>query len=347
MQMISNLGLSSRRKRRNWRANYVYNSVAPLAVADYVGDCYGSDRRTTFDQFHSFSRGSSGWYFDSTGTFATTAPDVPRLTHGAGTYARSGLVVEAARTNQQPVSDTGGALLGPLDAGGALPTGFDLTGIGAGNVTVSDLAPLHGMPRIGLHLTGTPSSTIYLFWAGTTAIPATSAQLWSLSAYARLAAGSMANVSALRLYASGWSSSGAYVSGSSFSSADHAGAISGQLGKFTGQGTLTGAGVAHMRPSLRIDTSGPIDLTLDLCLPEAVIGDALCVGIPTSSGPVTQAQDSVAVTGLAAGTYDVVVRSTKAGETALAAQTVSGPYWPQMIVDDVVQSICFYPSGIL
>lgn len=345
MKLSRDLSLTSRPRRTRWDAPYVRNGTRPRAVADYVNERFGGAKRRLFEEFHDFSRSSGAWLFDATGTAVQVGADQARLTAGLRDETRRGLLLETGRRNELLYSNMSGAVPGTLGSGGALPMSWGLSGIAQSALTIESVSLMHGLPHLKMRLKGTPQATIYIFLASATAIPANANQTWKLSAWAGVAAGSLTNVSAISLHASGWTSTANYVGGSPFSGPDFSTQLGAEPVLFDCEGSLSGAQIERIRPALRLNTSGDIDLTLDLLLPMATHGRLAFAGLPAGDVAAVQSADSLVITGVDPGSYDVVIRSEGLGESVHPHEQVDGAYWPQGLSDDIVQSVCFYPPG--
>lgn len=347
MQFTRGFNFSTRSARKNWLSAYSYNGVMPTAVLDYQAGRYGMEQRVDFGAMHSFSRASQGWSFNHAGLFSMQAIDEPRFTTGFGDTARRGLLCENMKTNALPYSDMSGAAVGTLGSGGSLPTGWLIVGINQSDVTVESIDPVDGLPNVRLRLNGVPSTQVYIFFCHATDIPGDETETWTLGIRANIAAGSTSNLTSVNHYASGWTDVGGYVSGSTFTGPNFVGDLTTTSTNYTTTGNVTKAATAHIRPSLRLLTSGTIDVTLDIALPSATTEDAPIIGIPTNATAVTQESETVEITGITPGSYDVVTYSEELGQIERSEEAVTSNYWPDHLRNDVVQSIAFFPANSL
>ena len=91
---------------------------------DYTNDSYGKGDKSTgiiedvisFNDMHTFTRGSTGTYFDALGVMQTAGVNEQRLTHDPFTGEASGLLIEGQRsnlsTNSQLIPASVGTVLG-------------------------------------------------------------------------------------------------------------------------------------------------------------------------------------------------------------------------------------------
>lgn len=142
---------------------------------------------TLWDSGGSFTRASTGSYFDSTGALQSAANDTPRITFDPSTLICSGLLLEAAATNLVLNSATGTTQGVTVTA---VPTTISFYGSGTITMTGASLASVVGLgtnlrktytftPTAGT-LTLTPSGSVSMVQveagaAATSYIPTTSA----------------------------------------------------------------------------------------------------------------------------------------------------------------------------
>lgn len=353
MKITSDLGVTAcrRRSRGDWRSAWRVNDVFPVLSADYRRGVYGlGEVRRTFSDLHAFTRPSEAQRFNALGHLVTTASDVPRITHTAFEGTVKGLWVEPAATNALPHADLGGAAVGPLSGAGALPEGWSLSGFDLSNVSTDVLADHMGMPYLRLRFTGTPTaSTAYLFLAETTSITAAPDEAWAVSLYARMASGSLSGFSDLRLQGSGWTAQGGYVSGSpsQFIGDDIAANVTSDFNRFNFSGHLEGASVERLRPALRFGTTGaPLDLAIDIALPQAELGQVATSPILTGSTAQTRAADQIGLK-LASGVYDFRITDAEGVITDLHDYSHVFGNWLTGVETGIWASLQAYPPGTL
>ncbi len=350
MKMTSDFSLTSRWQRdKDWRQRWAINGILPILVADYDRGIYGADSRQNFNELHNFMRTTDAWMFNAGGALTNIAANEARFAHDLFGN-RLGLTIEAEATNELTNSALTGAVVGGLAASGTLPDGWTISGFPLDSISVEALAPLQGLPRVRVRLQGTPAqSTMYLFFSDTTSISALAAEDWNLSLYTALAEGSFDGISEMRIFGSGWTETGGYVSGSPnlFTGPNIVSAVETSLSRFDYSGQLQGADVAHLRPALRFDTTGtPLDVTLDLCLPQVERGIQPTSPIITSGKAVTRSSETISLKNLS-GTFDMRLTEHTGVAHDFRSQVVTPGFWPNGFEVGLFRSIVAYPQGTL
>lgn len=81
--------------------SYKADSVSPSLILDFANNRYAANSsEKNFSDILTFSRGSTGTYFDSAGIMKTAAIDTPRFDYDPATGTALGLLLEESRTNQ-------------------------------------------------------------------------------------------------------------------------------------------------------------------------------------------------------------------------------------------------------
>jgi len=252
----------------------------------------------------SFTRGSVGTYFDSTGALQTAASNVPRFDYDPTTHAAKGILIEENRTNSLLNSEMSGVTTGTVGSGGIIPSTW-IWGSGTGTLTRQVIATgtlSNGMKYIDVRLSGTNSSgaTVYpdLYPVTTASCPsASSGQTWTSSAYVAIVSGSASGFvsNPLRFSMSEINAGGSYLTGGST-------AISGgsTLTRYIYTRTLTNASTAKACSyfDLSIPNGGTVDITLRIASPQLERGAFPTSYIPTTSATVTRQADLLQLTGL-------------------------------------------------
>lgn len=170
------------------------------------------------------------------------------------------------RRNQLPNSRGDGAAIGVLGAGGALPTGWSISGIAANAVEIVSIAQKNDLPRIRVRLNGTPSGTVFLNTISPSAgVSASTGQIWTSSLYYERVGGTETNISTINVAIGESDIAGGAVSASlSDSLLGHVGNVRRSVTR-----TLTGVNTARTFMYLRFGISGgPIDVTFDISAPQ-------------------------------------------------------------------------------
>jgi hypothetical protein len=141
----------------------------------------------------SFTRASSGTYFDVTGTMQTAASNVPRIGYDPVSHLIQGLLIEEQRTNALSNPRAEGITPGVLGSGGALPTTWARVNVVSG-VTLT-IAPITNQGMSGLRATysGTTSGggQETFEFQSRTAVAATQSQTWTGSFYWVVSSGAL------------------------------------------------------------------------------------------------------------------------------------------------------------
>jgi hypothetical protein len=242
-----------------------------------------------------FTRASGATYFDANGVLQTAANDAPRFDHDPVTGESRGLLIEEARTNSIRNSQAGGATVGVIGSGGALPTNWGTVGITGGadvNREIVATGTEAGMSYVDLRLYGTASASMFVGFDTITGIVAADGQTWSGSVYVKLVAGSMANIGSVRVQVRAND-----VSGSTLQSGATTFTPSASLARYSHTLVFNNASIARTRSGLAFfDAAGAIDITLRIAAPQLELGAFPTSYIPTTSAAATRAADSAVVT---------------------------------------------------
>lgn len=163
--------------------------IAPSLVLDFLSG--------VLDSRISFSRASSGFSFDATGTLQQALANTARFDWNPATLAPLGLLMEGQRTNSLRNPRAEGAVTGVIGSGAVAPTYWSLN-VGVNGVTTSIVGTgtESGLPYIDVAFSGTNSgATFYpggLFEiAGALSAAASQGQTWTASVFARVVAGTL------------------------------------------------------------------------------------------------------------------------------------------------------------
>lgn len=318
--------------------------MSPLQRAVVLGRSQGPSLDLNFlrgalDPRISFSRGSSGSYFDATGTLQQAATNVPRFDYGATPVGAVplGLLIEEQRTNSIRNNTGQGAVAG---SPGTLPTNW-ITALPAGiTQTVVGVGSESGIAYIDLQFTGTCTSTgnVVVFRPDNgTGTSAATGQAWTGSFYQRIVGGALPPEAAPALSWEELTSALAYVTGGSASISTPTGAA---LSTQRIQNTRTlsgGATVAAVRfyAQFTVNTGTALNVTVRIGLPSLELGAFATSPIITTGSAVTRAPDVASMPFAAlynpkAGSFVAEVAfdrpSTQAGIRAGAFMLCDGTY---------------------
>jgi hypothetical protein len=250
---------------------------------------------TTLDPLITFTRASTGTFFNSAGVLTSAAINAPRFDYNPSTLAAQGLLIEEARTNSIRNNTMVGAVAGTP---GTLPTNWSVSTVLTGLTReVVGTGTESGITYIDIRLSGTPSAAgTYLFLTETsTAATAASGQTWTNSGYFKLQAGSTTGISAFRLYFQENNSGGGYLTEQNITvTTPTSAALSTQ--RVSASRTLNQATTAFVMPGFNFTLTGAaIDITLRIGLPQLEQGAFATSVIPTTTAALTRAADVASV----------------------------------------------------
>jgi hypothetical protein len=240
----------------------------------------------------SFTRASTGTYFDSAGVMQTAAIDEPRFTHDPVTLEPLGLLDEDESANKVRNNTMVGAAVGIVGAGGAVPTNWNATVSGMTTEVLAS-AVWRGINYIRLRVSGTAAAS---FWSlnceSSTQFPTGVGQTWSRSDYLALVAGSLANATGVTQTMRQLAGDGATNLGD-LTVPDRKASLTSTLQRFTVTATTENASIAYLQSFLRVGlTIGQAyDFTIDVGMPQLELGSFATSVIPTAAAAVTRAAD--------------------------------------------------------
>ena len=239
--------------------------------------------RGSLDSRVSFSRASSATDIIS-GVLTSFTTDTPRIS------AVNGLLIEGSRTNSLRNGNAGGALVGTVGSGGALPTNWYVSA--ANNLTTEVLASgtRSGFNYVRLRISGTPNNSYYTFlFDSNTQIAAAQNEVWTGSAYLALTSGSMTNISVINAVVREADSGGTALGSTNGAFP----ALSGSFVRGSSIRTLASASTGRCNAGISFGlTAGQaVDITLEVAAPQLELGAFASSYIPTSSGSATRAAD--------------------------------------------------------
>jgi hypothetical protein len=299
-----------------WRVGALEGLVEVEPVFDLR---FTSPGTLTYPAGWAFNRGTAGWCFDATGTLVQAAADTPRFDHDPATLACRGLLLEEARTNSVRNPRAEGATPGVVGAGGVLPTNWAVGSLAGITATVVGTGTDAGIPYCDIRFNGTASGNFGVNCEGW--LGAAPGDVWTYSAFVRLVAGSLANITAVttRVYFSG---GGTNTQGTV---APTAAGLAVQ--RWASAPATAGAGVSAVNGALRIDVSGAVDLTLRIGAAQLEKGPAPSsvilppVGAPAAS---TRAADQTRVIGMPIGPATMLIQATHTGSASGFGVTFGG-----------------------
>ena len=244
----------------------------------------------------SFSRASEATYFDAAGVLQTAPPDTLRVTYDPADLSKAPYaLVEKAKTNFIRNNTMQGAVVGTV---APLPTGWttsSVAGVGL-SIEVTEIGSYSGIDCVDVRIFGTPSqnSGSTIDFALANYIAALPEQLFALSCYLKLAAGSISPNFNLALSLSERTSGGAQIGAAANGPIINLGSQADLLIRHDFYKTTINADVRFVVPRLRFNVYGgqPTDFTIRIGLPQFEY-DEVTSPIKTSGAAVTRAADSV------------------------------------------------------
>lgn len=241
----------------------------------------------SLDSRVTFTRASTAWAYNSSGTLTSYATNTPRFDYDPVTLAAKGLLIEEARTNSLRNSSMTGAAAGTP---GTLPTNWTAAATASGITRqIIGTGAVNGLPYIDIKYSGTAvAGDTVLFLEMTTGAATVNATTWTSSAHIALVGGTLTNVTpkqGLRFRAAAGASIGTQI----FETAI---VPTSTLTRYERTATAADATVAFVVSSLTLTmASGAVDLTLRIAAPQLELGAFATSNILTTSATVTRAVD--------------------------------------------------------
>jgi len=247
-----------------------------------------------FADIVTFTRASTGTYFNSAGTLTSAAVNEARFDFNPSTLAAQGLLIEESRTNSIRNNTMVGAVAGTP---GTNPTNW-IVGATADGLTkeIVGTGTQNGITYVDIRWSGTSgtgSTTTLATFEANNQIAALNTQTWAGSSFIALVGGTLTNVSLLELRIRYLDSGGSVLQqgGVSVSSA------TATLQRFSTAQTAANASIAFVNLSVLGDfvNSSAVDFTLRIGLPQLEQGAFATSVIPTTTTALTRSADVASV----------------------------------------------------
>ncbi len=260
---------------------------------------------TSLDSRVTFTRSTTATFFGSNGSLQVAAINAPRFDYSPSTSALLGLLIEEQRTNSirnNTMQDAVAGSPGTFPTNWGVPIVYGSTGL---TTEVAAVGTENGISYVDFKVSGTASGAgaLLITFEPNTQIVASQNQVWTLSIYRKLVAGSFNGLSssAGNLFLNSYSAAGVFDGSHTGTilneSAPTGAALKTQRSTLTG--TLSSATTARVNGGmyLAIADGAAIDITLRIGLPQLELGGFATSAIPTTTAAVTRAADIAVMTG--------------------------------------------------
>ena len=268
----------------------VVTNQVPSLYLDFISS-------NTLDPRITFTRASSGTYFDSAGVLQTAATNAPRFDYNPSTLAAQGLLIEESRTNSIRNNTMVGATIGTP---GTVPTNWIVTNVLNGiSRSVTAIGVEDGINYIDIRYFGTASATSghAITTESTTQVVAATGQSWTGSVYVKLIAGSLANL-VLVNRVNGRDAGGVNLETLGTGNLTPTNAAL-RTQRAVSSGTFANASTvrATQQLSLSYNAGAVVDVTIRVGMPQLELGAFATSVISTTTAAATRAADVANMTG--------------------------------------------------
>jgi len=265
-----------------------------IAVPYAVWGANGLEQKN-FSDIVTFTRASTGTYFNSAGTLTTAAINEARFDFNPSTLAAQGLLIEESRTNSIRNNTMVGAVAGTP---GTAPTNWAVATTGGGVTReIVGTGTESGINYIDIRVSGTTTGALFfgIQTDGNTQVAALNGQNWNSTFYVRLVAGSLTNITQVNHVIKFNDAGGAPLTFGTGGIVPTSAALNTQ--RFSRLTAASNASTAFVAQLLQIEANSgvAIDITIRIGLPQLELGAFATSVIPTTTTALTRAADVASV----------------------------------------------------
>jgi len=265
-----------------------------IAVPYAVWGANGLEQKN-FSDIVTFTRASTGTYFNSAGTLTTAAINEARFDYNPSTLAAQGLLIEESRTNSIRNNTMVGAVAGTP---GTAPTNWAVATTGGGVTReIVGTGTESGINYIDIRVSGTTTAALFfgIQTDGNTQVAALNGQNWNSTFYVRLVAGSLTNITQVNHVIKFNDAGGAPLTFGTGGIVPTSAALNTQ--RFSRLAAASNASTAFVAQLLQIEANSgaAIDITLRIGLPQLEQGAFATSVIPTTTTALTRSADVASV----------------------------------------------------
>jgi hypothetical protein len=260
----------------------LYPTVRPTLSFDFVN-------AGVLDPSVTFTRPTSATYFDETGILRVANPNTPRFDFNPSTLAAQGFLIEESRTNSIRNNTMVGAVAGTP---GTDPTNWVNSVLAGITQQIIGTGTENGITYIDYKFSGTGTGATVIRFDGETQVVASSGQAWTGSTYVKLVAGSLTNLSCSLNMRQGLAAGGLVLS-TDLGFTPTSAALNTQ--RIVNAVASMQATTERIINRIVLSSTGAIDITLRIGLPQLELGAFATSVIPTTTTALTRSADVASV----------------------------------------------------
>lgn len=236
-----------------------------------------------------FTGGNQGTFVGSDGYIQRAQTNVPRFTHDPATRRSLGMTLEASRTNSIRNNTMVGAVAGTP---GTDPTNWVNSVLAGITQQIIGTGTENGITYIDYKFSGTGTGATVIRFDGETQVVASSGQAWTGSTYVKLVAGSLTNLSCSLNMRQGLAAGGLVLS-TDLGFTPTSAALNTQ--RIVNAVASMQATTERIINRIVLSSTGAIDITLRIGLPQLELGAFATSVIPTTTTALTRSADVASV----------------------------------------------------